>query len=65
VNNSTDPSDHGGHLLMDLFTAFSSARIPHLKVEYGVALTSWLLDNSPSDLDEVADLLKSMLLRSA
>ena len=38
-----------------------AARVLYEQVAYGVALREWLLDNSPSDLRELATLLRTAL----
>lgn len=53
----------GATLLDNLFTHFSDAKLSYenKKVEYGVKLTSWLLDNDSADLEEIAKLIQSLL----
>jgi len=52
---------HGAKLLDTIFKKFSECRVEYDKVKYGVALTEWILENSPSDLHEVADIIASRL----
>lgn len=52
---------HGAKVLEDIFKELSENRINFDKIEYGVALTEWIIDNSPEDLREIADLLASAL----
>ncbi len=54
---------HGAKLLQDMFNELSETRVAYDKVEHGYALTEWLVDNAPSDLDEIAGLLKEKLAR--
>jgi predicted ATPase len=53
----------GATLLDNLFTHFSDTKLSYenRKVEYGVKLTMWLLDNAPADLEEIAKLVQSLL----
>lgn len=48
-------------LLGDLFSEFSDTRLEYNKVEHSLALTEWLIENDPSQLQELADILKSKL----
>lgn len=48
---------NGAKVLEDIFKELSENRINFDKIEYGVALTKWIIDNSPEDLREIADLL--------
>jgi hypothetical protein len=52
---------HGAKILETIFKEFSEYRIEYDKVKYGVALTEWILENSPTDLIEVADVIASKL----
>ena len=52
---------HGAKLLGTIFKEFSECRVEYDKVKYGVALTEWILENSPTDLTEVADIIASRL----
>jgi energy-coupling factor transporter ATP-binding protein EcfA2 len=52
---------HGAKLLETIFKKFSECRVEYDKVKYGVGLTEWILENSPSDLQEVADIIASRL----
>jgi predicted ATPase len=51
----------GGKPLEDLFTHFSETRVRYDKVRHGVALTEWLLENSPEELQEVAQLIERVI----
>lgn len=48
-------------LLSDLFSDLSDSKAIYRKVEHGVALTRWFLDNQPEALSEVIELLKPVL----
>ena len=52
---------HGAKLLVTFFKEFSECRVEYDKVKYGLALTEWILENSPSDLQEVADIIAARL----
>jgi len=52
---------HGAKLLETIFNEFSECRIEYDKVKYGVALTEWILEHSPTDLTEVANVIASRL----
>jgi predicted ATPase len=64
-NDRTDEhwrlSGHGANLLADLFNALSDCRVEYNKIPYGVALTEWLLENAPEDLEELAVFLSTAL----
>ena len=53
----------GSKLLYNLFSHFSETRLSYedKKVEYGVKLTRWLLENDSADLVEIADLIYGLL----
>ncbi|MGG6295283.1 AAA family ATPase [Leptolyngbya sp. AN02str] len=53
----------GAELLQLLFGSLTDFRVSYKdnKVRYGLILTEWLIQNKPSDLQEIADLLKSKL----
>ncbi len=53
----------GAKLLQDIFGHFSESRVDYdgNKIEYGLALTSWLIENAPNDLDEIVKLLTRVL----
>jgi len=50
-----------GRVLEELFNHFSEARVIYQKVAHGVALTEWIIKNSPGDLTEIAELLHKVL----
>jgi hypothetical protein len=64
---SADPSEmseenwvkriHAAVLLSDVFSELSENRVAYDKVVHGVELARWLIQHSPDDLREVADLL--------
>jgi hypothetical protein len=53
----------GASLLDRLFAHFSQAKLSYKarKVEYGVKLTEWLLDNDSADFEEIAQIIQSLL----
>lgn len=53
----------GARLLNNLFANFSGATLSYndRKVDYGVRLTKWLLDNEPAELQELADMIHNLL----
>jgi energy-coupling factor transporter ATP-binding protein EcfA2 len=53
---------HAAKILADIFLHFSETRVGYDKIEYGVALTQWIVENAREDLREIADLLKSKLV---
>ncbi len=55
---------HGAKVLTDLFNELSGARVRYEKVIYGVALTQWLLENSPPDLEDLGNFLRTVLSSS-
>ncbi len=52
-------------LLDDMFNELSEARVSYnnYKVAHGLALTKWILENAPHELQEVAELIGSKLLQ--
>lgn len=48
-------------LLYDLFSHFSGTQVEYSKTTHSVLITDWLVDNSPGDLQEIADLLAGIL----
>lgn len=54
---------HGAKLLGDMFQDLSETRVAYRKVEHGTALTRWLCDNSPEDLQDLARLIEDRLYR--
>jgi len=48
-------------ILTDIFNKFSETRYEYNKLEHDVMLTKWLIENKPSDLAEVAELLGEIL----
>jgi hypothetical protein len=51
----------GAGILRDIFGALSENRARYDKVKHSTDLTRWILENSPGDLREVADLLAGVL----
>jgi hypothetical protein len=51
----------GARILKEIFAEFSETRVPYEKVRHGIALTEWLIENAPADLQEVRDLLAQAL----
>lgn len=52
---------HGAHLLEDLIKEFLEPGYSYNKIKYGEALTTWILGNSPEDLQEISDLITEVL----
>ena len=52
---------HGAKLLETIFKEFSELRFEYDKVKYGVSITEWILENTPTDLTEVANVIASKL----
>lgn len=52
----------GARLLEDLFSHFSETRVEFRKTTHSIQLTDWLLENKPDRLQEVALLLKEILV---
>jgi len=52
---------HGGYLLKQLFQDLSEKRCEFDKVRDSIGLTVWLLENEPSALQEIIDLLDQIL----
>ena len=52
---------NGAKVLERLFSHFSDQTVTYKKVEHGVKLTKWLLDNDVGDLREVAVLIEKLL----
>lgn len=52
---------HGAKVLKDLFEELSDHRVAFEKTRHSLALTEWLLEHSPSDLQDIAQLLTSAL----
>jgi|SRR5579859_605753 len=56
---------HGANLLGDLFHAFAQPGCAYEKVEHGYALTQWIAENAPSDLEDITQVLNEALGRAA
>lgn len=52
---------HGAKILSDIFKEFSEGRVTYDKIEHGLALTAWLVENAPEDLKEIATLITQAL----
>ena len=52
-----------GRILEELFNHFSETRVSYEKVGHGVALTEWLINNTPGDLREISELLAKVFRR--
>ncbi len=48
-------------LLHDLYLDLSAARLEYWKTTHSVELTEWILTNTPEQLSEVGELLKTIL----
>jgi len=53
----------GDRLLGRLFSELSEQRVQYDKVRHGAALTDWLLEEAPDELQEVAHLIEEALAR--
>jgi predicted ATPase len=53
----------GAGVLRDIFGELSENRVRYDKIKHSTDLTRWIIQNSPSDLREVADLLKGVLAK--
>ncbi len=53
---------HGAKLLKEMFRHFSTG-VEYDKKIHGLALTQWLIENSPEDLFEIAEMLTNVLGR--
>jgi hypothetical protein len=51
----------GARVLKEIFSELSETRTDYEKVRHGIALTEWLIANSPADLHEVTQLLQDAL----
>lgn len=56
---------HAARLLDDLFNDLSESRVTYDKIVHGAALTRWLCENEPEDLQEVANLIERRINRGA
>jgi hypothetical protein len=52
---------HAAMLLGDIFGELSENRVRYDKVIHGVELTRWVIQHSPDDLREVADLIDDII----
>lgn len=52
---------HGALILDDIFKELSEQRYCYEKTTHAVALTEWLIENSPEELDEVVKSIKKIL----
>lgn len=48
---------HGAKLLVDIFHHFSEGKLQYRKTTHSLKLTEWLIENRPSDLDDLKELL--------
>jgi predicted ATPase len=51
----------GARVLAEIFNEFSETRVRYEKVRHGLALTEWLIDHRPEELEEVSILLEEVL----
>lgn len=54
---------HGAKILEDLFSDLSETRVQYEKTKHSVAITEWLIDNAPEQLEELAELISSIVKR--
>jgi hypothetical protein len=52
---------HGARLLDDMFKELSQNRVTYDKVIYGVALTKWIIEHNPEQLQAIADLINTVI----
>lgn len=52
---------HGARVLSDIFSELSEVRVAYDKLRHSVAITEWLIEHTPEDLREIADLLERIL----
>jgi predicted ATPase len=51
----------GARVLKEIFEELSETRVAYDKVRHSVALTRWLIDHEPAQLQEISDLLAAVL----
>ena len=51
----------GARILADMFGDLSEHRVAYDKVKHGAALTEWLLEHRPDDLQEVGEMIERIL----
>lgn len=56
---------NGPKVLQQIFSELSQSRVTFEKTEHSPALTDWIIQNKPSQLEEIAKLLREVLDRSA
>jgi hypothetical protein len=56
---------NGALFLRNAFATVTNARVQFDKIRHSVAICSWLLENDPSQLAEVAHLIEERLKRAA
>lgn len=56
---------HGARVLADIFSELSEARVSYDKLRHSGAITEWLIEHTPEDLREIADLLEQILTQSS
>jgi len=56
---------HGKNVLKNIFSGLSEKRVEYREVEHGLALTEWLLANTPQELKEISELMKKRLASDA
>ena len=56
---------HGAKVLQDIFSELSQTRVAFDKRIHSLALTEWLIEHSPQDLKEIAELITMVLEKSA
>jgi len=52
---------HGALLLADLFNDLSKNKVSYSKTKHSLLITEWIVENSPSDLEELKLLLINTL----
>lgn len=56
---------HGANILIKMFSDLSETRVSYEKIEYGLWLTRWVIQNAPHDLNEVTNLLREVFPKEA
>jgi hypothetical protein len=52
---------NGARVLEEIFSELSETRVAYHKIRHGISLTEWLIEKSPTDLSEVAEMLENVL----
>ncbi|MFZ0213086.1 MAG: hypothetical protein WBE20_12830 [Candidatus Acidiferrales bacterium] len=52
---------HAKRVLRDVFGELSEQRVRYNETEHGPAITEWVIANAPDELNEIRDLLDSLV----